>query len=148
MLYYYKSSCQIPGTCEEGYKHENPVYGPSTTDPTFYEPTATRIANMKRAAGGLKGIYDFNGSVKNPDEGIKQLGEAVVDVRFSKHGMTKEEISQVTMEKSLEADVMVSNKKKQKADNTEQLKKEVELAQAVAAALPSSEPSDEGSTSE
>lgn len=29
-------------------KHVYPKYGKSTTDPTYYEPSATRIANMKK----------------------------------------------------------------------------------------------------
>lgn len=135
MLHYYSGSNQIPGTAEEYYTHDNPIFGESTTDPTFYEPTASRIANMKKAAGGLRGIYDFNDSVKSPDEALNQLSGASVDVRFSKHGMTKEEISQVTMEKSLQADSMISKKKSDKKDNTEQLKKELEVAEYVASKM-------------
>ena len=42
------------------YKYIQPKYDKSTTDPTYYEPAATRIANMRRSAGvQYEGIYDF-----------------------------------------------------------------------------------------
>lgn len=138
MLHFYSGSNQIPGTCEQK-PFVLPKYPASTTDPTFYEPTATRIANMKRAAGGFQGIFDYKGSVKNSEEGIKQLSSATVDIRFTKHGMTKEEISQITMQKSLEADSLISDKKKKAADKSEELKKELQIAEAVSKAASKSE---------
>ena len=124
-LHYYSGSNQIPGETSD-YKFELPKYGPSTTDPTFYEPTATRIANMMRSASSLQGIYDFTEKIdlnnKSKEEilaatkerSMREITNGVVDVRFSKHGLTKEEISQITMEKSLKADSMLDDKKKSK----------------------------------
>ena len=140
MIYHYAGSNQIPGTCAD-VPFELPKYGPSTTDPTYYEPTATRIANMKRSAGAFQGLYDFTGSLvgKNAEDkaanALNQLSSASVDVRFAKHGLTKEEVSQITMEKSLEADSMIKDKKQVEEDNSESLKKELEVAEAVASKL-------------
>ena len=92
MLVHFKDNSQISERVEVP-KFELPKYPESTTDPTYYEPTATRIANMKRSAGAFQGLYDFTGSAKTSKEALSQLDGAVVDLRFSKHGMTKEEIS-------------------------------------------------------
>lgn len=152
MIYHYAGCNQIPGTCDN-VPFELPKYGPSTTDPTYYEPTATRIANMKRSAGAFQGLYDFTGSLEGKtsedkaDNALKQLSSASVDVRYSKHGLTKEEVSQITMEKSLEADSMIKDKKQAKKDNSESLKKELEVAEAVASKL-SEKDSADTSTSE
>ena len=55
----YKSLAQVSESYET-QPHKFPKYGKSTTDPTFFEPTATRIANMKNASGAqLQGLYDF-----------------------------------------------------------------------------------------
>ena len=95
MIFHYAGSHQIPGTCADK-PCVLPDYGPSTTDPTYYEPTATRIANMKRSAGAFQGLYDFTGSLegKTAEEkaakALDQLSTASVDVRDSKHGRTKD----------------------------------------------------------
>ena len=55
----YENTEQISKSFEHK-PHVYPKYGKSTTDPTYYEPSATRIANMKKASGmKLEGIYDF-----------------------------------------------------------------------------------------
>lgn len=147
MLRYYKGSNQIPGESDE-YKFILPTYGKSTTDPTFYEPTATRIANMKKSAGAkLQGIYDFNESIETKGKTKEQIHRMVVeraekemksgqvDLRFSKHGLTAEEISQITTEKEMQVEKMISDKKQNIKNNTETLKKEVAIAEAVSKKL-------------
>lgn len=136
----FKDTTQL-STSYECKPHVYPKYGLSTTDPTFYEPTASRIANMKKSASAMQGIFDYKGKIdgKNQDEirdkSLKQLESSVVDVRYSKNGLTREEISQITMEKSLEVDRLVKNKAKEKADNFVELKKELETAEAVSKVL-------------
>lgn len=138
---HYETSSQISKRAK--YEFKLPKYGPSTTDPTYYEPTATRIANMKKAGGQYEGLYDFTCSLDTKgktkeqiyqaavERAEKETSEGVVDVRFSKHGLTREEISQVTMEKSLQAETMLKDKKDSAVDNTKQLKKELEMAEAI-----------------
>ena len=138
---HYLNNAQISERIE-GYKFTMPVYGPSTTDPTYFEPTATRIANMRKSATGLKGIFDFEGKLEGTPEEIakkslKQLEGATVDVRFSKHGMTKEEISQTVNEKTAIAEEIVKTKKDSAKTKDERLKEEVAIATAVNESLSS-----------
>lgn len=160
MIYHYKGCNQIPGTTKQDEPFELPKYGPSTTDPTYYEPTATRIANMKRSAGAFQGLYDFTEQIdfkgKSKEEIYKaaveraerETSSGVVDVRFSKHGMTHEEVSQVLMEKSLKADSMLKDKNQELKDNTKQLKKELKTAELVAEKLSSKEVDDTSTSDE
>lgn len=140
MIRHFASCNNVPGETEVK-PHVYPEYGPSTTDPTFYEPTATRIANMKKSSSAMKGIFDFEGKLegKTPDEvkanALKQLESGRVDVRYSQNGLTREEISQITTEKTFEVENMLSDKKKAKEDRTNELKKELETAEAVSKVL-------------
>ena len=138
---HYLNNAQISERVE-GYKFKMPTFGLSTTDPTYFEPTATRIANMRKSATGLKGVFDFEGKITgSPEEiakkSIKQLEGATVDVRFSKHGMTKEEISQIVTEKTSMAEELVKNKKDSAKTKDERLKEEVAIATAVNESLSS-----------
>ena len=95
---HYKDTEQI--TTKAVYKFVQPKYDKSTTDPTYYEPAATRIANMRRAAGiQYEGIYDFyeKSDVEkfNEKNFSKNIKNAYPDIRYQK-GLTQEEISQVT----------------------------------------------------
>lgn len=95
----YKSTEQI-SEMYEAKPHQYPKYGKSTTDPTYYEPSATRIANMKKASGAqLEGIYDFYSKDDvekfNKDNFDLNIRTAQVDPMYQK-GFTREEISQVT----------------------------------------------------
>ena len=95
---FYKDTSQISETTE--YEKKYPVYGKSTTDPTYYEPAATRIANMRRSSGVMmEGIYDYytKDDVAKFDSKnyAKNISNAQVDPTFIK-GLTREEVSQVT----------------------------------------------------
>lgn len=71
------------------YKYKAPVYGESNTDVSYYEPNATRIANMYRSASSAsKGVYDFN------DGKDRDIKDCVVPIGRAP-GMTFEEISQI-----------------------------------------------------
>lgn len=99
----------------ESHPHVYPKYGKSTTDPTYYEPAATRIANMRKASGvQLEGIYDFYQKDEvdkfNAQNFDKSIRVASVDPRFIK-GLTREEVSQVTSQLSEKAQNIIDNKK-------------------------------------
>lgn len=126
MNYAYKTSDQI-SEMYQAPDHKYPKYGKSTTDPTYYEPSATRIANMKKSSGmQLEGIYDFysKDDVEKFNESNfgKNINNATVDPMFVK-GLTREEISQVTETMSQNAQEVLDNIKaeqKQKVDNIKQ----------------------------
>ena len=94
------------------YKFELPIFGESNTDISYYEPNASRIANMKKTASGLStGVYDFE---KNPGKNIPDG----VRVPFGrKQGLTFEEVSQL--------ETLNNNSIKNQADNSEKLKDEI-----------------------
>lgn len=93
---YYKTTEQITKTCE--YNFKLPEFGKSTTDPTYYEPAATRIANMRKSAQSAKSLYDFDGTkFKDKDGNIDWSKQDISDSRIipgRKPGLTREEISQ------------------------------------------------------
>ena len=60
---HYKNNSQFSEMIKNPTKFELPKYGPSTTDPTYYEPQATRIANMRKSAQSFEGLYDFTGNL-------------------------------------------------------------------------------------
>lgn len=99
----------------ESHTHIYPKYGKSTTDPTYYEPAATRIANMRKASGvQLEGIYDFyqkddveKFNAQNFDKSIREVS---VDPHFVK-GLTREEVSQITSQLADKAQNIVDDKK-------------------------------------
>ena len=97
------------------YKFELPIFGESNTDQSYYEPNASRIANMKKSASGLStGVYDFD---KNPGKLIKDG----VHVPFGrKQGLTFEEVSQL--------ETLNNQSIKNQADNSEKLQKELKDA--------------------
>lgn len=94
---FYKNTEQISEKTD--YKFELPKYGKSTTDPTYYEPSATRIANMRKSATSGKSLYDFTGEDLpkdkngNPDWSKQDITKARI-TPGRKPGMTREEISQ------------------------------------------------------
>lgn len=94
------------------YKFELPIFGESNTDISYYEPNASRIANMKKTASGLStGVYDFD---KNPG---KEITEGVHVPFGRKMGLTFEEVSQL--------ETINNQSIKNQADNSEKLKEEV-----------------------
>lgn len=94
---YYKNTEQVSEKTD--YEFKLPKYGKSTTDPTYYEPSATRIANMRKSAQSGKSLYDFDGSDLpkddngNPDWSKQDISKARI-TPGRKPGLTREEISQ------------------------------------------------------
>lgn len=131
---HYTTSDQISESYE-GYKHKYPKYGKSTTDPTYYEPAATRIANMKKAAGlKLEGLYDYytkdDVSKFNEKNFSKNIHEAQYDPRFN-NTLLREEISQVTTNLGDQAETMIESKKKQSQDKQNRINEQLEVSKKI-----------------
>lgn len=106
------------------YKFKLPFFGESNTDISYYEPQASRIANMKKTASGLStGVYDFE---ENPGREIKDNFHVPLG---RKPGLTFEEVSQLETRNNASI--------KSQADNSEKLKKELkeQSAERVAEAV-------------
>lgn len=119
----------------EGYTHKYPKYGKSTTDPTYYEPAATRIANMKKASGlKLEGIYDYytkdDVSKFNEDNFKKNIGNAQYDPRFN-NTLLREEISQVTRSYEDAARELVDDKKDTAKKKSDRINEAVETSKVI-----------------
>lgn len=112
------------------YKFDPPIYGESNTDISYYEPNASRIANMKKTASGLStGVYDFE---KNPGRDIPEG----VQVPFGrKQGLTFEEVSQLETRNNQsiknQADNSEKLKKQLKEQSDKNIKEAVEIANAI-----------------
>lgn len=134
-MFYYKDTQQI--TELDTYKYEPPKYDKSTTDPTYYEPQATRIANMKKSASAMQGIFDYSGeeAKKFADKyyALDKIENAVVDPRFNSH-LLQEEISQITTEKTFSVKEMVEDKKSKVKKESDEVAKAVKVSQAISKA--------------
>lgn len=130
----YENTEQISKSFDNG-SHKYPKYGKSTTDPTYYEPSATRIANMKKASGvKLEGIYDFYSkddvSKFNEDNFNQNIRNAQVDPRFQ-NKLLKEEISQITTSLSNDAQDIVDNAKAKSKAKHDRINENIEISKAI-----------------
>ena len=119
----------------EGSPHKYPKYGKSTTDPTYYEPAATRIANMRKASGmKLEGIYDFytkdDVSKFNEKNFSKNIHNAQYDPRFN-NNLVREEISQVANNYADKTDSLIEKKKTQKAAKDDRINEQLEVSKKI-----------------
>lgn len=130
----YENTEQISKSFDNG-EHVYPKYGKSTTDPTYYEPSATRIANMKKASGvKLEGIYDFYSkddvSKFNEDNFNQNIRNAQVDPRFQ-NKLLKEEISQITTSLANEAQDIVDKSTAKSKAKQERINENLEISKAI-----------------
>lgn len=130
---FYKDTEQISELCD--YKFKLPKYGKSTTDPTYYEPAATRIANMKKSSGVImEGIYDFYSkddvSKFNEENFSKNIKNAYADPKYIK-GITREEVSQVTNQLAEQVDDVISDNKKAAAKKNARIQENLEINDAI-----------------
>ena len=130
----FKNTEQISKSFDNG-PHKYPKYGKSTTDPTYYEPSATRIANMKKASGvKLEGIYDFYSkddvSKFNEDNFNQNIRNAQVDPRFQ-NKLLKEEISQITTSLSNEAQDIVDKSTAKSKAKQDRINESLEVSKAI-----------------
>lgn len=134
MDYTFTNTDQISVRCEP-IKFELPKYGKSTTDPTYYEPSATRIANMKKASGlKLEGIYDFYSkddvSKFNEKNFSKNISKAEYDPRYN-NKLLREEVSQITNNLGNETQDMIDSKQKKKAEKAERINESLEISSKI-----------------
>lgn len=126
------------------YKYEPPKYGKSTTDPTYYEPAATRIANMRKTAQSGKSLYDFEYDKSKkftPAELLKQSDNMRI-TPGRKPGLTQEEISQNLKNTESQVKEMYEDKKNEQ----EAFDKNVKYTKKTLDALSKSEPASDGSS--
>lgn len=119
----------------EGKKFTLPKFGKSTTDPTYYEPTGTRIANMKKASGAkLEGIYDFytkeDLSKFNSDNFEKNMCDANVDLRYN-NKLLPEEVSQITNNLAADTEEMLESKKSEKTAKAKRINESLEINKVI-----------------
>lgn len=116
---------------EIDYEYKAPVYGESNTDISYYEPNASRIANMRKAANAaVTGLYDFDQSkAKIPD-----IEDCVVPFGRAQ-GLTFEEVSQaekiVSKRVKDEADKIEADTKEAMEQSKKNVKEAVEMAKAI-----------------
>lgn len=132
MIRHYDSIGPNSEYVKKEYEFEPPKYGPSTTDPTFYEPTATRIANMRKSANAGKSLYDF--------EENKNIDISKVGTMFGrKPGMTLEEVSHVATQNQLRMESQINEYDEAEKSEAEQIKRSSKQAKAIKQALDSND---------
>lgn len=136
-IYCFKDTSQV--SKKSSYSFELPVYPASTTDPTYYEPTATRITNMRKSASSMKTLYDFEGDeasqfiAKNKDDEarvLKKLPKSRVDPRFNSN-LTREEISQVANDLGADVQNMVDDKKAKQKKELDNIKEALTINKVI-----------------
>lgn len=126
MSFHYKNTEQITEIDPEAPAFVLPKFGESTTDPTYYEPMATAIANMRNSAQGSgKSLYDFEAGSEVPDI------ENVIPMIGRKPGMTQEEISQISTQNMQNIKSDIEADKENKKQKQKQQEEAVELSQAL-----------------
>lgn len=131
---FYKTTDQITETCD--YKFDLPEFGESTTDPSYYEPQSTRIANMRKSASSASdGVYDFydDPSSADLDEYHTLVGR--------KPGITFEEVS--AMNEINNFRINANNKAFEESEKRSKKSKEdaIQSAKDLAAAIREDNPS-------
>lgn len=119
---HYGSVSQISFLCD--YNFTPPTYGETTTDPSFYEPQATRIANMRKSASGGQALYDFeDGHI--PDNNI----DNVHIMLGRKPGLTLEEVSQIQETNAQHIVAQSEKAKKDEKAKEDSLNEQLEIIQ-------------------
>lgn len=126
------------GQLSQSYKtkpHKYPKYGKSTTDPTYYEPTATRIANMKKASGAqMQGIYDFydqkDVSQMSKSEFTEYTKNAKVDPMFN-NKLVREEVSQITNDLAYQAQDTVEKVTQDQKNTVKRINEAVKTSEII-----------------
>lgn len=130
----YLSTTQIT-TSVVAEPHKYPKYGKSTTDPTYYEPAATRIANMKKASGvKLEGIYDFytkeDVSRFNENNFDINIRNVMADPRYNSN-LLREEVSQINTNLADKVQKVVDDKKAEKAESKKRIEENIAVSKEI-----------------
>lgn len=125
MSFYYNNTEQISEiVTEKPYKFKLPKFGKTTTDITYYEPSATRIANMRNSASSAPNLYDFTGD-KIPD---------VSDVSVMigrKPYFTQEEMSQIETKTTQSVKSQSKAAKKAESDKKEDISNTIDILESI-----------------
>lgn len=122
-MIFYKDLSQISELAD--YEYVAPTYGETTTDPTYYEPQASRIANMRKSAGSLSsGAYDFTESVGDDfdPENDPHSADKVHTMLGRKPGLLREEVSQIATQNL--NNIKRSSKSAEEKENLEKISKQ------------------------
>lgn len=119
MSFYYKNTEQISEiVTEKPYKFILPKFGKTTTDITYYEPSATRIANMRKSAASVPNLYDFTG------ENVPDVSDVSVMIGRKPY-FTQEEMSQI------ETNIIQNVKSESKAAKKNEDDKKAEIENTI-----------------
>lgn len=128
-LTFYEDTTQISKLVKKPYKFKLPTFGESRTDPTFYEPTATRIANMRKSASSGVALYDYEGDFKRSDV-EKQTREHVFEPARN-IGITREELSQIVNTTAKSIDKKIDSAKEEQKDKIAEKQRIQEMAKSI-----------------
>lgn len=115
------------------YEFKLPTFGESRTDPTYYEPTATRIANMRKSASAGVALYDYEGDYSRSDI-AKQTREHYIEPA-REIGITREEISQIQNEAARKVDSKIDEAKKEKQNTIDKQREIADMAKIAKSAI-------------
>lgn len=115
------------------YEFKLPTFGESRTDPTYYEPTATRIANMRKSASSGVALYDYEGDFSRSDI-AKQTREHFMEPA-RELGITREEISQIQNEASRKVDSKIDEATKEKQNSIDKKREIADMAKIAKNAM-------------
>lgn len=114
-----------------------PKFGESRTDPTYYEPTATRIANMRKSATSGVALYDYEGDFSKSD--IKKQTRDHFMEPAREIGITREELSQIQNTAARSVDEKIDSAKKDKQSKDSAKADSLQLAKEMASVVTGSE---------
>lgn len=132
-LTFYEDTNQISKLTKKPYEFKLPTFGESRTDPTFYEPTATRIANMRKSASSGVALYDYEGDFSRSDI-AKQTREHFIEPA-REIGITREEISQIQNEAASKIDEQLSVAKEERRDRIAEKQRIADMAKIAKTAI-------------
>lgn len=125
------------------YEFKIPDFGESNTDQSYYEPTASAIANMRRSASSdIIGTFDFDLPLPKGSDGkvdikkaSKQLDTEISIARkvaqLRLKGSTFEELSQLETEARDSLNDTVEKEQKRQKSKQDQVRDAISMAKAV-----------------
>lgn len=129
---FYADTSQISKRVNK-YEFKLPTFGESRTDPTFYEPTATRIANMRKSASSGVSLFDYEGDFSRSDI-QKQTREHFIEPA-REIGITREEISQIQNEASRNVDLKIAKAEEEKLNTIDKQREIADMAKIAKSAI-------------
>lgn len=132
-LTFYVDTNQISKLEKKGFQFKLPTFGESRTDPSYYEPSATRIANMRKSASSGVALYDYEGEFSKSD--IKKQTREHFMEPAREIGITREELSQIQTDAASVVDSKVEAAKKENADLIDRKREIADMAKIAKSAI-------------